>query len=296
MPAGAISWDGLAERFFHTGVSHGVLYSQTAGVYDDGVPWNGLTTVTEQPSGAEPNKFYADNITYFNILSIEQFAATIECYSAPDGFLVFDGVAKTANGVQIGMQSRPIFGFCWRTEKGSAADPELGFILHLAYGLQASPSEKAANTVNETPEPTTFSWSVSSTPVVVTGHKPTAILHIDSTDPTVDADNLADLMTILYGSTGVNPRLPLPDEVDSIMGTGITLVTPDELAWTDGTDTIEYVPQAGVIYTREDTGAVVTADIVLSPGLPSLVIKASPAVGYNFTGTFVDRWLYEYTP
>jgi hypothetical protein len=296
MPAGALVWDGLAQRFFETGTSQGVLYTYNDGVYDDGVAWNGLTAVNAQPSGAEPTKFYADNIEYFNFLSREMFGATVECYDAPEGFLVYDGVAKTANGLRIGMQRRGTFGFSWRTEKGNAEDEDLGFITHLAYGLKASPSEKAYKTINETPEPLTFSWTFSSTPVVVTGYKPTAYLEIDSTDPDVDPDNLADLLTILYGSVGVAPRLPLPDEVDSILGTGITLVTPDQLAWTDGTDTIEYVPQAGVVYTREDTGAIVTADIVLSVGLPSLVIKASPAVGYNFTGTFVDRWLYEYTP
>lgn len=292
----ALTWDGLAERFFETGVSNGVLYSQTNGVYDLGVAWNGLTNVTEQPSGAESNKQYADNIPYLNLFSAEEFGATIECFAAPDGFLVYDGVAKTANGVQIGMQKRPVFGFSWQTKKGNALDEDLGFILHLAYGLQASPSEKAYQTVNDSPEPLTFSWTISSTPVAVSGHKPTAIVKIDSTDPDVDAGNLADLLTILYGAPGVAPRLPLPDEVDSIMGSGVVTVTPDAFLYTDATDTIEYVAQLGVRYWREDTGAEILADVALSPGLPALVVRATPAAGYNFTGTFVDRWLYEYTP
>lgn len=296
MPAGALSWDGLAERFFQTGVSKGVLYSQVGGVYNDGVAWNGLTAVTEQPSGAEANPFYADNIKYLNIMSAESFAATIECYGAPQGFLVYDGVAKTANGMQISMQARPVFGFSWVGNKGNALDEDLGYILHLAYGLQASPSEKANTTINESPEPTTFSWTVSSTPVAVAGFKPTAHIIIDSTDPDVDPANLAALEAILYGAPGVAPRLPLPDEVDAILGAGILTVTPEPLAYTDGTDTIEYVPQSGVRYWREDTGAEVLADIVLSGALPALVIKATPDAGYNFTGAFVDRWLYEYTP
>lgn len=291
----ALQWDGLAERFFETGVSNGVLYRQTNGVYDLGVAWNGLTGVTESPSGAESNKQYADNIPYLNLMSAEEFSATIECFAAPDGFLVYDGVVKTANGMQIGMQARPVFGFSWKTKKGNALNEDLGYVIHLAYGLQASPSEKAYQTVNDSPEPTTFSWSVSSTPVSVSGHRPTAIVKVDSTDPTVDPANLAALEAILYGSAGADPRLPLPDEVDTILGTGVVNVTPNELAYNDVTDTITYVAQPGVVYTREDTGDVVTADVVLANG-QSVVIKATPAAGYNFTGTYVDRWLYTYTP
>lgn len=292
----ALTWDNVGERFFETGVSNGVLYHQTNGVYDNGEAWNGLINVTQQPSGAEPNKFYADNIEYLNILSREEFGASVECYSAPDGFLTYDGVDKTPNGLQIRMQSRPVFGFSYKTKKGSDTDEDLGYILHLVYGLRATPSEKAHSTVNDTPEPLTFSWTFSSTPVVIPGFKPSAIVEIDSTDPDVDAGNLADLELVLYGTVGVDPRLPLPDEVEDILGTGILTVTPDMLAYTDGTDTIEYVAQAGVRYWREDTGAEILADVVLSVGLPALVVKATPADGYNFTGTFVDRWLYEYTP
>jgi hypothetical protein len=292
---GALAWDGLADRFFETGVSKGVLYSQVGGVYNDGVAWNGLTGVTESPSGAESNKQYADNIPYLNLFSAEEFGATIECFGAPDGFLVYDGVKKTANGLQIAMQSRPVFGFSWRTEKGNALDEDLGYILHLAYGLQATPSEKGYTTKNDSPEPVTFSWTISSTPVAVSGHKPTAIVKIDSTDPSVNAANLAALETILYGAPGVAPRMPLPDEVDAILGTGVVNVTPEALVYNDATDTITYAPQVGVTYWREDTGVEVTADVVLGVG-DSVIIKATPDAGYNFTGTFVDRWLYEYTP
>lgn len=293
MVAGALTWDETAERFFHTGVSNGVLYSQVGGVYNDGEAWNGLTGVTESPSGAESNKQYADNIPYLNLFSLEQFAATVDCFAAPDGFLVMDGVVKTANGVQIGMQKRPVFGFSWKTKKGNADDEDLGYIIHLAYGLQASPSQKDYKTVNDTPAPVVFSWTFSSTPVAVSGRRPTAIIKIDSTDPTVDPTNLAALETILYGSSGVSPRLPLPDEVDAILGTGVTEATPVPLVYNAGTHTITYLAEPGVRYWREDTGAEVLANIVLSLG-QSVVVKATPASGYNFSGTFVDRWLYTY--
>jgi len=295
MVVGALSWDAAADRWIETGADHGVLYSQSNGVYNDGVAWNGLTGVTASPSGAEPNAFYADNIKYANLYSAEDFNGTIECYTAPKGFLVNDGVVVTANGVQITQQSRPVFGFSWRTSKGNANDPDYGYILHFAYGLQASPAEKAYTTKGESPEPITFSWAVSSTPVQVTGKKPTAYVKIDSTDPTVSLANLAALETILYGSVGVAPRLPLPDEIDAIMGAGVTTVTPVPLVYNAGTHTITYAPQAGVKYYRVDTGVEITADVVLTAG-QTKVVEARPAPGNNFpaTSTYVTRWAYTY--
>lgn len=212
-------WDALDERFFERGVDHGVLYTPTAGVYSSGVAWNGLTNVTESPSGAESNKQYADNIVYVNLLSAEEFSGTIEAFAFPKEFLLHDGVAKTANGLQIGMQSRPYFGFSWRNMKGNAENEDLGYVLNLAYGLQASPSEKSNATVNETPELKTFSWTVSSTPVVVPGYKPTAIVRVDSTDPDVDPVGLAALEDVLYGRDVAPARLPLPAEVDTLLAT-----------------------------------------------------------------------------
>lgn len=213
-------WDEMEKRFFETGVSHGVLYTPTAGVYSSGVAWNGLTSVTQSPGGAEPNPQYADNIKYVNLLSAEEFSATIEALTFPDEFLLHDGVAKTANGMQVGQQSRPIFGFSWQTKKGNALDEDLGFIVNLAYGCQAAPSEKAHNTVNESPELTTFSWSISTTPVAVTGFKPTAIIKVDSTDADVSPEGLTALLDVLYGrGAAPGPRLPLPDEVDTLLAT-----------------------------------------------------------------------------
>lgn len=210
-------WDELDKRFFERGVDKGVLYTPTAGVYSSGVAWSGLTAVTESPSGAESNKQYADNIVYVNLLSLEEFSATIEAFTFPDEFLQHDGVVKTANGAQLGMQARPVFGFCWRNLKGNAIDEDLGYVLNLAYGLQAAPSEKANNTINDSPELKAFSWTVSSTPVAVTGHRPTAIVKVDSTDPDVDPAGLAALESALYGQSATPARLPLPDEVDTLL-------------------------------------------------------------------------------
>ena len=211
-------WDALEERFFETGVSNGVLYTPTAGAYTSGVVWNGLTSVTASPSGAEPNKQYADNINYVTLMSAEEFNGTIECFTFPTEFLRSLGVVKTANGMQISGQGRGAFGFSWQSKKGNAIDEDLGFILNLAYGLQASPSEQADNTVNDSPELKQFSFSVSSTPVSVPGFKPTAHVKIDSTDPDVDPAGLEALLDELYGrSAVVSPRLPLPDEVDDLL-------------------------------------------------------------------------------
>lgn len=211
-------WNALEDRFFETGVSNGVLYTPVAGVYSTGVAWNGLTSVTASPSGAEPNKQYADNINYVTLMSAEDFNGTIECFTFPNEFLQFNGTAKTASGMQIGQQNRPSFGFSWQSKKGNAIDQDLGFVLNLAYGLQASPSEQADNTVNDTPELKPFSFAVSSTPVAVTGYKPTAHVKIDSTDPDVDPAGLEALLDVLYGrGAGPSPRLPLPDEVDTLL-------------------------------------------------------------------------------
>lgn len=213
-----LTWDELDQRYFELGVDHGVLYKPTAGVYSLGVAWSGLTAVTESPSGAESNPTYADNIVYVDIFSAEKFEGTIECLAFPREFLSNDGVAKTANGMQIGMQTRLPFGFSWRNLKGNAEDEDEGYVLNLAYGLKASPSEKANNTKTDTTELKTFSFAVSSTPVSVSGFKPTAIIRIDSTDPDVDPAGLQALEDVLYGNGATPAKLPLPDEVDTLLG------------------------------------------------------------------------------
>lgn len=215
-----IVWDEMDQRFFERGVDHGVLYTPVAGVYGTGVPWNGLTNVTQAPSGAESSKQYADNIEYVNLTTREMFGATIEAMTYPDEFLFYDGVRKTASGMQVAMQSRPDFGFSWRTLKGNAEDEDAGFIINLAYACKAQPSEKSHMTVNDSVELTTFSWTLTTTPISVTGYKPTSYVKVDTTDPTVTPAGLNALLDELYGrGVGGTPRLPLPDEVNTLLAT-----------------------------------------------------------------------------
>lgn len=217
MSSKALVWDQTGERYYETGVSKGVLYPQsTSGTYPLGVAWNGLTAVTESPSGAEPTALYADDIKYLNILSTEEFAATVEAYTYPDEFAKCDGSAELLPGVSIGQQKRNPFGLAYRTALGNDTDGnDHGYKLHIIYGALAAPSEKAFATVNDSPEAITFSWELSTTPVNVTGKKPTATVVIDSTK--VDAAKLAALEKVLYGDETTDPRLPLPDEIKSIM-------------------------------------------------------------------------------
>ena len=209
-------WDQTGERLYETGVKYGVLYVQEGAAYPKGVAWNGLTAVTESPSGAEATALYADDIKYLNLMSAEEFGATIEAYTYPDEFMACDGSASLSEGVYIGQQARQSFGLCYRTTIGNdVVNNDYGYKLHLIYGALASPSEKAYSTINDSPEAITFSWEVSTTPVNVTGHKPTACLTIDSTK--VAPEKLAALEEVLYGKEQAEPRLPLPDEVVQIM-------------------------------------------------------------------------------
>ena len=210
-------WDQTGERFYETGVRNGVLYVQNAGAYPKGVVWNGLTAVTESPSGAEASPLYADDIKYLNLMSTEEFGATIEAYTYPEEFAECDGSAALTAGVYIGQQTRKAFGMCYRTVIGNDVDGnEHGYKLHIIYGALAAPSEKAYATINDSPEAITFSWEVSTTPVNVTGYKPTASITIDSTK--VDKEKLAALEAVLYGSEDAEARLPLPDEIATLMG------------------------------------------------------------------------------
>lgn len=209
-------WDATGERFYETGVRNGVLYVQEAGTYPKGVVWNGLTAVTESPSGAEATPLYADDIKYLNLMSNEEFGATIEAYTYPDEFAVCNGEAELAAGVNIGQQARKTFGMCYRTVVGNDVDSnDHGYKLHMIYGALASPSERAYTTINDSPEAITFSWEISTTPVNVTGFKPTAYISIDSRK--ADKAKLEALEAILYGSEESEARLPLPDEIATLM-------------------------------------------------------------------------------
>lgn len=213
-----IVWDQVGDRLYETGVKNGVLYPQTNGTYPLGVAWNGLTAVTESPSGAEPTPLYADDIKYLNLMSNEELGGTIEAYTYPDEFAECDGSAELGDGVFIGQQTRKLFGLCYRTVLGNDTDLDNhGYKLHIVYGCLASPSEKSYSTINDSPEPITMSWEFSTTPVEVTGHKPTASITIDSTK--ANAEKLAALEAILYGSESEEPRLPLPDEIKTLMST-----------------------------------------------------------------------------
>lgn len=214
-------WDQVGERFYETGVDHGVLYlPDDTGVYAEGVAWNGLTTVTESPSGADANPQYADNIKYLNLISAEEFGGTIEAFTYPDEFAQCDGTAVPAPGVAVGQQSRKMFGLSYRTKVGNDVEgTDYGYKLHLIYGAQAAPSEKAYATINDSPEALAFSWAITTTPAPVTDHKPTALIVVDST--VVDAAALATLEAALYGGDLLPAMLPTPDEVIAMFsGTG----------------------------------------------------------------------------
>lgn len=218
-----LAWDETGERVFETGVSNGVLYPMTtmsgAAGYGKGVAWNGLTAITESPSGAEANPLFADNTKYLSLTSAEEFGATVEAYTFPDEFMACDGSAALANGINIGQQSRNAFGLSYKTLIGNDIDGnDHGYKLHLLYGCKASPSERAYQSVNDSPEAITFSWELTTTPVAVSGFKPTACLVIDSTK--VDSAVLASIEELLWGTAEKDPSLPTPDEILALIAAG----------------------------------------------------------------------------
>lgn len=216
-----IVWDKIGERRYENGVDHGVLYTpDNNGVYNSGVAWNGLVSVTESPSGAESNKQYADNIVYVNLVSAEEFGGTIEAFMSPIEFGQHDGTASPSDGLYIGQQTRKPFGLCYRTRVGTDTDSEAGYKLHLIWGAQASPSEKQYSTVNDSPEAVTLSWEFTTTPAPVEGFRPTSLIIVDST--VVDANSLALLESELYGDPDTEPSLPSPDDVIAMFEGSVT--------------------------------------------------------------------------
>jgi hypothetical protein len=295
-----ITWDQVGERFYETGVDHGVLYIPDAvGVYDNGVAWNGLTAVTESPSGAESNKQYADNIVYLNLISAEEFGATLEAFTYPKEFGQFDGSASPVAGVYVGQQTRKAFGLSYRTRLGNDVDgSDFGYKLHLVYGAQAAPSEKSYATINDSPEPITFSWELTTTPVAVgtvggTEYKPTASITINSNE--VDEADLTALEDILYGRTGSDPRLPLPAEVFSLFGAGsLTTVNMDLAAnqptFTNATGVVTLPAVTGVQWQVDGENVASGAQPAIAVG-EEVMVEATAQTGYVLDGD--TDWTYE---
>ena len=289
-----LTWDQVGERLYETGVDHGVLYIPDAsGAYEEGHAWNGLTTVTESPTGAESSPQYADNIKYLNLVSAEEFGATIEAFTYPDAFAQCDGTAVPSPGLAIGQQSRKSFGLAYRSKVGNDLDgTDHGYKLHLIYGALAAPSEKAYATINDSPEAITFSWEVTTTPVQVTDLKPTALMTIDST--MVDAGALSSLEDILYGTAGVDPRLPLPDEVVSLFAgssTSVRLTGANAPTYDSGTHIVTLPAVAGVTWEINDLETAPGAQPALSVG-QSAVVVAKAQSGYTIDGD--DDWTFDY--
>ena len=291
-----LTWDQTGQRFYETGVDHGVLYiPDNSGDYTNGVAWNGLTTVTESPSGAESNPLYADNIKYLNLISTEEFGATIEAYTYPDEFAQFDGTAVPTPGVSVGQQARRAFGLSYRTRLGNDIDgDEYGYKLHIIYNATASPSEKAYATVNDSPEAITFSWELTTIPLPLAGARPTATLTIDSTK--VNSGDLADLEDYLYGTAGMDPMLPKPDEVIALFMGSQTSVMAVNPTFNPGTGVGNVPTVTGVRYYREDTNATISGAFTVTTVGATLVIRAEPVdSGYILAPSSDNSWSFTYT-
>lgn len=278
-----ITWDGTGDRLFETGTDHGVLYEpDDSGAYTKGVPWNGLTAVTESPSGAEASDMWADNMKYGSLRSTETFGATIEAYTCPKEFYKYDGSESLADGVYIGQQNRKAFGFSFRTLVGNdIKGQDYGYKLHLVYGVTANPSERSNATVNDSPEAMTLSWEVTTNPVSVSGFKPTATVTIDSTE--VNPAKLKQLEDILYGTASAEPRMPLPDEVKTIFAGSTPAPSPTlgslkvTAATREGGQTVTVDP------ANADSGNLRRYKITDS--------DAKPSVSYDAALTTSDGWV-----
>lgn len=284
-----LAWDAPEARVYETGVDHGVLYiPDGGGAYDTGFAWNGLTTITEKPTGADATPLYADNIKYLNLIAAEQFEGTIEAYTYPNEFAQCDGTAFLSAGVAIGQQNRKTFGLSYRTKIGDAlVGTDKGYKLHLVYGAVAKPSERAHATVNDTPDALAFSWDITTTPVDVPGFKPSATVTIDST--AVDATALAALEDILYGTVGQDPRLPLPAEIGAIFSGTLTEVAPVAPSYNAGTHVLTIPSVTGVIYKID--GVIKTGTVTITT---DTLVTATPAAGYKFPAVTDDDWYFDF--
>lgn len=292
-----LMWHAVGEKTYEKGVDHGVLYLRDdEGEYVEGFPWNGLTTVTESPSGAESNKQYADNGVYANLKSAEEFGGTIEAFTYPDEFARCDGT-QDFDGVMVGQQGRESFGFSYRTLIGNDLTDNAGYKVHLVYGADAAPSERSNTTVNDSPEAATFSWEFTSIPVGVgviggTEWKPTSHVYIDSRK--VDPAKLEALEAILYGDEGNDPRLPLPAEVITLMTTAVAEVRmtgANAPAYNSGTHVLTLPAVTGVQWFVDGEEATAGAQPALGVG-ETAVVEAKATTGYNLTGD--TDWVYDY--
>jgi hypothetical protein len=289
-----LTWDQVGERTYETGVDRGVLFiPDSGGDYNEGVAWNGLTTVTEAPSGAGATALYADNIKYLNLIAAEEFGGTIAAYTYPDEFGQCDGSAEPEPGVTVGQQGRKVFGMCYRTRFGNDSEGvDHGYKLHLVYGAQAAPSQKAYGSINNSPAAIDFSWTFTTTPVPVTGHQPSALLVVDSTK--VDAAKLATLEDLLYGTSGVDPRLPLPDEVITVLGGGVTdvrLTDANAPSYDAATHVVTLPAVTHVTWQINGVDAAAGAQPAMAVGESSYVTaQADP--GYEITGD--NDWVFDY--
>ena len=291
-----LKWDAAGERLYETGVDRGVLYIPNAlGVYTSGYAWNGLTSISESPSGAEANPQYADNIKYLNLISAEEFGATIEAFTYPEKFSQCDGTA-VVGGVQLAQQSRKSFGLSYRSLIGNdLVGTDFGYKIHLIYGCDAAPSEKSRSTVNDSPEAATFSWEITTNPVAVPGtnadtgkpYRPTAHVTIDST--MVSASALEELEEILYGSASSEPRLPSPEEVIAIVGATATRVTPAAPTFNAATDTITIPAQTGVVYKIGGVPVSAGSNVISV----ETTVTAEAAVGYTLASGATASWTFD---
>jgi len=292
-----LAWDQTGEHFYQTGVDRGVLYLATDGVYDSGVAWNGLTTVTDAPTGAEATAFYADNIKYLSLMSIEEWKGTIEAFTYPDEFCECDGSAQPETGVYVGQQPRRAFGFSWRTRLGNDTEgEELGYKIHMVWGAKASPSEKAYATISDSPEPLNFSWEAWTIPVGFDPDgdyadlKPTSYLCIDSTK--VASADLAELEDFLYGTVSVDPALPTPDEVLAVFAGALTVATPATPTYDSGTDIVTIPGTTGVQYYIPGVGDVPAG--AYGPIAADTYVKARPKATYKFPDPVINAWLFTF--
>lgn len=283
-----LKWDKVGERYYETGVDHGVLYlPDAAGEYSTGVAWNGLVSVTESPSGAEASPQYADNIKYLNLVSAEEFGGTIEAFQSPVEFDECDGTATPFPGISVAQQNRKSFGLSYRNLIGNDTQgTDFGEKIHLVYGALAAPSEKTRGTVNDSPEAVTFSWEFTTTPVEVPGLKPSA--HIIADSRTVSAQGFAALKSELYGTAGADPRLPLPEEVFGFFEGTISVVKP--LAPTRTGNVITLPSTTGVVY--KINGKTVSGSVTITK---NTMVLAVPAPGYQFPPDVDADWGFEFS-